>query len=223
MQVSSIGLIEIMERYRKLYLPAVTDILDAEGYTNQWLGKEIKPLRPEMKIVGEAFTVRWEPDPGRQGADAAKEDTNMLEMLTANKAVVVDSGGNDRCGLWGAMSAIRARLKGIAGIVVDGNVRDTAHIVEQGFPVFAKSTSPLDALGHSKIKGGEIPVTINSVIVTPGDIIFGDIDGVVCIPRAIAEDVLKKAEALVANETKIRAELLNGASSTAVREKYGHF
>ena len=147
----------------------------------------------------------------------------MLDALSKNKVAIVDGGGNDICGLWGAMAAISARLKGIEGIVVDGNVRDTLHVLEQGFPVFSKSTSPLDALGHSKIKATEVPIMINGVTIAPGDIIFGDIDGVVCIPRDIAEDVLKKAEDLVATETKVRAELLKGATATDVRLKYGHF
>jgi len=217
-----VDLSDIIKRYQKLYLPAITDVLDKWGYFNQWLGKNIKPLYPKMKVVGEAFTVKWVSDPNRENEDKTL-DTKMLDSLSANKVVVVDCGKDDRSGHWGVLATITAKHKGVTGIVVAGAVRDTGHILEQGLPVFAEYTSPLEAFGRSKIIAIEIPIDIHGVTVNPGDIIFGDIDGVVCIPRKIAMEVLEKAEHLIINEAKIRQELIAGVSATEVRDKYGQF
>lgn len=212
-----------LTRYRKLYLPAVTDILDKMGYTNQWLGKYIKPIGPVTTIAGEAFTVKYSHSLFDSVEDSIEGDTTMLEEIRDNNVIVVDNGGNELTGLWGGMSALIAKKKGAQGLVIDGGVRDTSYIIEQKLPIYARFTSPLDSLGRFKIINTNIPISINNLTINPGDIIMGDYDGVISIPSDIAEEVLFKAEKLVENETNIRNALKSGMSPKTAGKQYGHF
>jgi 4-hydroxy-4-methyl-2-oxoglutarate aldolase len=214
---------DYLRRYRKLYLPAVTDILDKMGYTNQWLGKNIKPIGPVTTIAGEAFTVKYVHSLFNSVEDSIEGDTTMLEKIRDNNVIVVDNGGNELTGLWGGMSALIAKKKGAQGLVIDGAVRDTSYIIEQELPIYARFTSPLDSLGRFKIIDTNVPISINNITINPGDIIMGDYDGVISIPIDIAEEVLFKAEKLVENETNIRNALKSGMSPKEAGKKYGHF
>ncbi len=221
--MKDIGINDLLKRYKKLYLPAVTDVLDKMHYTNQWLGKNIKPIGPVVTIAGEALTVKYAHSLFNAVEDSIEGDTTMLEKIRNNNVIVVDNGGNEMTGLWGGMSALIAKKKGAQGLIIDGGVRDTAYIIEQGLPIYARFTSPLDSLGRFKIVDTNVPIYINNIIIHPGDIIMGDYDGVISIPRDIAQEVLLKVEDLVENEIKIRNALQSGMLPKEAGEKYGHF
>ena len=221
--MKEIDIDNLLKRYKKLYLPAVTDVLDKMGYTNQWLGKNIKSIGPVVTIAGEALTVKYTHSLSNSIEDSIEGDTTMLEKIRNNNVIVVDNGGNEMTGLWGGMSALIAKKKGAQGLVIDGGVRDTAYIIKQGLPIYARFTSPLDSLGRFKIIQTNVPIYINNIIIHPGDIIMGDYDGVLSIPKDIAEEVLLKAEKLVRNEMDIRNALQSGMSPKEAGEKYGHF
>jgi len=215
---------EYLKRYRKLYLPAITDILDEMGYTNQWLGKTIKPIGPVTTIAGEAFTVKYAHSLFSSVDDTMKGNANMLEEIKDNSVIVVDNAGNELTGLWGGISAMIAKKKGAQGLVIDGGVRDTSFIIQQELPIYARFTTPLGALGRFKIVGTNVPIYINNILINPGDIIIGDYDGIIAIPREISEEVLFKTEELVKNEQiKIVNAIKSGMSAKEAGEKYGHF
>jgi len=221
--MKEIDIDNLLKRYKKLYLPAVTDVLDKMGYTNQWLGKNLKPIGPVVTIAGEALTVKYAHSLSNSIEDSIEGDTTMLEKIRNNNVIVVDNGGNEMTGLWGGMSALIAKKRGAEGLVIDGGVRDTSYIIEQGLPIYARFTSPLDSLGRFKIVNTNVPICINNIIIHPGDIIMGDYDGVLSIPRDIAQEVLLKVEDLVENEIKIRNALQSGMLPKEAGEKYGHF
>jgi len=221
--LNNIPVNELITRYEKLYLPAITDVLDELGYTNQWLGKDIKPIGPVVTIAGVAFTVKYSHSLFNTADDSIAGDTSMLEKIEKNNVIVVDNAGNELTGLWGGMSALIAKKRGARGLVVDGGVRDTSYIIKRGLPIYARFTSPLDTLGRFKIVKTNEAININNITVYPGDIILGDHDGVLSIPRDIAEEVLVKAEELVEHEMEIRGALESGVSPKEAGEKYGHF
>lgn len=223
MNKNSFNINEFLNRYKKLYLPAIADVLDKMGYTNQWLGKSIKPIGPVLTFAGIAFTVKYAHSLFNSIEDSIKGDTNMLEKIKLNDVIVVDNGGNELTGLWGGLSALIAKKKGAQGLVIDGGVRDTSYIIKEGLPVYARFTSPLDAIGRFKIVGTNLPIYINNILINPGDVVVGDHDGVIIIPRKISEEVLLKTEKLVKNEIKIRNALKSGMSPIEAGEKYGHF
>jgi len=221
--MKEIGINNLLKRYKKLYLPAVTDVLDKMNYTNQWLGKNIKPIGPVVTIAGEALTVKYAHSLFSNVENSIEGDTSMLEKIRKNNVIVVDNGGNEMTGLWGGMSGLVAKKRGAEGLVVDGGVRDTSYIIEQELPIYARFTSPLDSLGRFKIVNTNVPICINNIIIHPGDIIMGDYDGVISIPRCIAQEVLLEAESLVDNEVKIRDALQSGMLPKDAGKKYGHF
>jgi len=223
MTQTQIPIEDLIRRYEQLYLPAVTDVLDRKGYTNQWLGRQIKPVGPVFRIAGEAFTVKYAHSLLSSEEKAVEADTRMLDEIRRNHVIVVDNAGNQITGLWGGMSALVARQRGVKALVVAGGVRDTSYIIEQGLPIFAEFTSPLDSLGRFKVVATNVPININDVTVYPGDIVVGDMDGIVCVPRAMAEEVLDEAEALVEQEKKIRNALKNGIPPCDVGKEFGHF
>lgn len=164
----------------------------------------VKPLAKGMKICGPAFTVRAQAGDNVMILKAIKE-------ANAGDVIVVDCGRCVESGPFGDLAATECRVKGLGGFVTTGSVRDSAEIIASGFPVFSAAIS---IVGTVKESIGLInhPICAADVLVNPGDIILGDDDGVVVIPLAQAEDILKKSEARVAKEARIMEELLKGHS-----------
>jgi len=168
----------------------------------------IKPLYSGMKACGSAFTVK------SQAGDNLML-LKALDLAQAGDILVVDLGQVSEEGPWGEIMTIQAEVKGIAGLVVDGSVRDSMEIKEHGFPVFCRSVS---VVGTAKDSLGYInhPISCGNTIVNPGDIILADEDGVVVIPLAEAEETLEKSKARVAKEEKQIARIRAGESLFAM-------
>jgi RraA family protein len=159
------------------------------------LDYHIKPInKPGVKLVGSAITVRVRPGDNLMIHKA-------LDLAEAGDVLVVDVQGSPLNGLWGALMTETAMHKGVAGLVIDGGVRDAAAIRELDFPVFARAVI---AAGGDKDGLGEVNITVScgGVPVCPGDIVVGDEDGVVIIPRAEAEIVLERVKVIISNEEK---------------------
>lgn len=168
---------------------------------NQNLPSEIMRLRDEMALCGEAFTVKSVPNVMLEG-----EMTFRAQMLVDFKlegVVVWDTSEDTEASLGGGVMTAAAITKGIRGAVISGGIRDTKQILEQKFPISYKYRTNNGALGRCKITHYHVPVCIGKVTVRPEDIIFGDIDGVICIPREIAYDVPLRAVGIEHNEVDI--------------------
>ena len=179
------------------------------------------PLREEMKVCGIAFTVS-----GCQSLDIRnemEERARMLEAIRAGNVVVWETGRDTVSAQWGEMMTRVSKKQGCRGAVVDGGVRDTNKVLAQDFPVFCRYRSSNGMLGRFRITGWQIPVRIGEVTVFPGDVIFGDIDGVLVIPRRLAYDVLLRAEAIRDSEIRLAAMIDGGMSPTAVVDNGGYF
>jgi regulator of RNase E activity RraA len=204
--VDSAHIISLCERYEKLYVPAVADILDDHGLWNQLLPKEIMPLQLGQKAAGPAFTAK--------GHATTKLDTGLgarvMEGLAPGCIAVWDTTGDTTTGHWGELMSTSAMAKGCRGAVVDGGIRDTDYIRGHGFPVWSRFRSAADAMGRWTIEEAQLPIVIGSVTIRPGDFVFADSDGVVLVPQDLVEDVLAEAERVVASENKIRVALVSG-------------
>lgn len=166
--------------------------------------RSIKPLARGMKICGPAFTVR------------AQAGDNVMILKAMREArpgdvIVVDCGRCPESGPFGELAAAECQTKGLGGFVTTGSVRDTAEIIAMGFPVFSSGVS---IVGTVKESLGLInhPISAGGVIVHPGDIILGDDDGIVVIPREDAADALEKSDARVAKENKTLEKIRAGES-----------
>lgn len=199
-------ILDFSSRYEKLYVPAVADALDKRGLWNQTLSSEIVPLRLEQQIAGPAFTAK--------GYATVEHDTGLgsrvLEDLTPGCVAVWDTSGDRTTGHWGELMSNMALAKGCRGAVVDGGIRDTKYILRADFPVWSRFRSPADANGRWTIVEANAPVMVSGVIISPGDFVVADADGVVIVPVEIVEEVLVEAESVVERENEVRSAVSRG-------------
>jgi regulator of RNase E activity RraA len=215
---------ELCERYRKLYLPAVADALYELGLPEQVLPTYLRPLFPEQRLVGHAFTVEgrgfaaigWE-----AGLVRIRSYLEIFERLEPD-SVLVSVNPNSHVGHFGELTANSARAHGCVGCVLDGNLRDTEGLRDIGFQVFYRDLSPLNAIGRWQMIECQQPVTIGAIAVNPSDIVFGEFDGVLVIPHEHAETVLLKAEEIVGAEVRVRQEVRQGATPLDSLDRHGH-
>jgi regulator of RNase E activity RraA len=219
--MSEINWAEIRERFLKLYVPAVVDVLDEMQMEFQACDSALRPLELGMKIAGPAFTIKGQ----RTGniEDTKRIGAKIIDEFTPGCVVAYDASGDLESGHWGELWSSGAMYKGCVGCVLDGGIRDTAYIMKVKFPIFHRYINPNDARGRFAITERQCEVTIGKVLVKPGDYIFGDYDGSVVIPKDIIIPVLEKAEDIVATENKIRAEVNAGVELGQLYKKYGRF
>lgn len=212
---------ELCDRYEAVTTPMVNDVLREENYLYQVLPHNILPLRDGMKVAGIAFTVK-----GSGNLDIKDEmiqRAQMLEAIPAQSVCVWDTSGDEESAQWGEVMTLASRKRGCRGAVVDGGVRDTDKVLEQNFPVFCKYRTSNGMLGRFRMIGYQLPVMIGHVHILPGDVIFGDTDGVIVIPRAIAYDVLVRAEKIKQNEIGIKNMVNQGMKPSDVVRNGGYF
>ena len=203
----------------KLYTPVVGDILDAMGYRHQFLPQEIRPLREDMKIAGKAMTVLMI-DVFDAQAKPFGYLTEALDQLQENE-IYVATGGARRCAYWGELLTATARTRGAAGAVVNGWHRDTPQVLAQQWPVFSCGCYAQDSSVRTQVAQYRCPIEIGQVTLHDGDLLFGDVDGVVAIPQSVHVAVLEKALEKAAGEKQVRKAIEGGMSATAAFAKFG--
>lgn len=212
---------ELLARYEQLYTGAISDVLREFALLDQALPGHLKPLRPERTVAGLAFTVKSAPNVKITGEMTFR--TKMLGELPGDSIVVWDTSNDEKATLWGGVMTATAAGLGVKGAVIDGGIRDTHQILEKDFPVFYKHRIPNGSLGRCLITHYQIPIKIGDVVIKPGDVVLGDIDGVVVVPRDLAVAVLERAEEIKQNEKKIFSWVAEGQSVNQITEKGGYF
>jgi 4-hydroxy-4-methyl-2-oxoglutarate aldolase len=211
---------EIVGRFSKLYTGAVSDILDKNGYRHQVLPSHIAPFTVANRIAGPAFTIQ-----GHPCADVRTDDTEKrlktLDSTLPGVVTVLASGGSVDCAHWGEIMATAVRQRGCTGAVIDGGLRDLDFLNEMKFPVFAKFRSCATLAGRWEITDSQVAVKIGETVVYPGDFIFGDVDGVLVIPKDITMDILVAAEDVIQRERGMREDLHRGVSVIDAFAKHG--
>lgn len=217
----SIPLNELCERYERLYTGAVNDVLREMCLPDQGLPSSIIPLRDEMVVCGEAFTVKAVKDPTMGGEMEIRVE--MLEELRAGHVVIWNANGDDHASHWGGVMTQAAKARGCRGAIIDGGLRDTKDVLSQDFPIWYRYRTSNGALSHTKIVGYQVPIFVGELIIRPGDILLADIDGAVLIPRKIAVTVLERAEQIERNEGEIKEWVAAGLSAKDIHDKGGYF
>lgn len=212
---------ELLKRFEELYTGAVNDVLREFCLINQTMPNNIIPLREYRTIAGFAFTVKSAPNAKVKGEMEFR--TRMLDELQGNSFVVWDTSKDEKATLWGGVMTAAAQSKGVKAACIDGGVRDTHQILEAEFPVFYKYRTSNGSLGRCLITHYQTVLQIDDVTIRPGDIVLGDIDGVLIVPRDIAYDVLIRAEEIKENEKKIYSWVHAGESIQEITEKGGYF
>ncbi|MDA8310810.1 MAG: RraA family protein [Actinomycetota bacterium] len=211
---------EICARFRDVYVPAVADVLDDRGLWHQVMDN-ILPLATDMKVAGTAFTALGRPE--RSTDRSIRLGAKMIDQMSQGEVAVFDCSDDRTVGHWGELLTNGALARGAVGAVIDGGVRDTATVLNMGFPVFNRFRSARDARGRWNVVDMQIPIVCGGVLVRPGDYIVGDADGVVVVPHEIAAEVLVDAEKTVAVESEIRARVRAGEKVGDLYMSYERF
>jgi 4-hydroxy-4-methyl-2-oxoglutarate aldolase len=215
----------IRQRYLRIDTATVADVLDTMGLFDQGLAPGFAPYPADAgKMAGWAYTICGEMRPYAGGGDPDK--MKAVDGIRAGELSVWSGAGEGVC-FFGELIALGMKVRGCAGALVDGGIRDIHWIAQQKFPVYARYRTPVQSIGRWKVTGWQVPVylpgaTAKRVVVNSGDFVFADVDGAIVVPADLAEKVLAEAERLTATEIKIRAELDAGATLEQVLAKYGH-
>lgn len=189
----------VLDRYRHVTTAMVSDALFRLGTKRGTMDAGIKPVVPDVQLVGPAFTVKTYPGATHGSGLALKE-------AAPGDVIVIDGEGFDRSILWGGIFSAQAVKKGIAGTVIDGAVRDIDDVRELRYPLFARHVCPRAGSFDQQAEAG-IPITCGGTTVNPGDLVRGDNMGVVVVPQDGIEETLAKAEEIRAKEERILADL----------------
>ncbi|MEA2525305.1 MAG: 4-hydroxy-4-methyl-2-oxoglutarate aldolase [Thermomicrobiales bacterium] len=211
-------LIAIMRE--KLYVSVVSDVLDHQGLLDQAMSARLRPIAPTMRVVGRAHTVLTA-DIYERPAEPYRLEIAAVDALKPDDVMVGCTNGSERTCFWGELLSTAATARGAAGCVIDGHTRDALRIVEMGFPVFCTGFRPVDSSSRAIVIDYGVPVLCGGVIVHPGDIIFGDFDGIVVIPKDRLAETVEKALAKVEGENHSRDMLQQGYKLRDVYDKFG--
>jgi len=212
----------------ELFTCVVGDVMDKIDLQRQFLPPQIQPLRQDMVVIGRAMPVLSVDVFVERIACSANKLMDkpfglMLEALDdlQRNEVYVNTGSSPRNALWGELMSTRARKLGSRGAVLNGYVRDTRPILEMGFPTFGFGSYGQDSAPRYKVVDFRVPVEIGAVRVRPGDILFGDIDGVLAVPAEAEEVVFTRALEKVRGEKLVRKAIEAGATAVEAFAKYG--
>lgn len=212
---------------RELFVAAVGDVLDKLGYLHQFLDPRLKPIDPSMVIIGRAMPVLEadyfvERQPGNNPL-TDKPFGMLFEALDdlRRDEVYVCAGSTRPYALWGGLMSTRARHCGAAGAVVHGFHRDTSEILALGFPVASFGSFAQDQGPRGKVLDWRVPIDIDGIRVSPGDVIYGDRDGVLVVPADIVEEAFAAALEKVRGEQKVLTALQNGMPAAEAFRVFG--
>jgi 4-hydroxy-4-methyl-2-oxoglutarate aldolase len=207
---------------RSLYAAVLSDVLDGLGYRHQVLPPWVRPLDERVVLCGRARTGLYRDvyhvPPGHNPYEL---EIALVDDLRPGDVPVLGCGRSGRIAPWGELLSTASMARRAHGCVTDGLVRDTKAIRELEFPVFHGGIGPLDSKGRGEVCAIDVPIECAGVSVNPGDLVFGDADGVVVVPQPIVVQTVKQALAKVEGEDRTRAELKQGARLADVFKKYG--
>jgi len=204
-----------LERAARLDTATLSDALDRHGLNGQCY--RIKPRSPQFRMTGRAWTLLYGPAASPPGSVG-----DYIDDVPAGSVIVLDNGGRDNATVWGDILTEVAHRKGIAGTVIDGINRDVALCLELNYPVFSRESWMRTGKDRVQVEATGVPVNIGDVRVCPGDLVRGDADGVLVIPRQHEEQVLKSAEEIETAENAIRAAVRGGMSLVEARKHHAY-
>jgi 4-hydroxy-4-methyl-2-oxoglutarate aldolase len=206
----------------KLFTSVLSDTLDGLGYRNQAMRPAIRPLDESKTLVGRARTGFYmevfhiAPDENPYDLEI-----RLIDDLKPGEVAVLGCGAAQTIAPWGELLSTACIARGAAGCITDGLVRDIRAIRKLGFPVFHGGIGPLDSKGRGKVMAIDVPIACGGVHVAPGDLLFGDADGVICVPQAIEEKAIAAALQKVEGEDRTREALARGEKLAQVFARYG--
>jgi 4-hydroxy-4-methyl-2-oxoglutarate aldolase len=210
------------QRLAQCYTGVVHDVMRAMGLRDFTLPAELRPLFPERRLAGPAFTIDGRVDANADPHETLLAWTGLLSKAKAGHIWV--SQPNDRVvAHMGELSAETLKNKGVLGCIADGFVRDVDFLIGMGFQTWSRGFTPRDIVGYWLPRAVEVDIRIGDVVIAPGDYMLGDRDGLLRVPKAIAGEVIEKAEAAITTENKVRTAILAGVDPQQAYLQFGKF
>ena len=208
------------EKLEKCYSAVIMDVMDKMNVRVQCMDPSIRPLVPSMKTWGEAVTAYFE-TVTEVPEKPFQMEMEIIDDLREGQVLVSQCNTSELSAAWGGLLSNAAIGRKARGVITDGGVRDYNEVVKLNFPTFCKGLTPYDSLGRMDVVDRDITIVCGDIRVSPGDLVYADVDGVVVVPGEIADEVVNKAWEKVQGENKVREELRSGASVVETFEKYG--
>ncbi len=213
---------ETADRLAACYTGVVHDVMRAMGLKDFTLPAELRPILPEKRIAGPAFTIEGLTDASAAAHDTLLAWTGLLSKAPRGSIWVCQP--NDRIvAHMGELSAETLKNKGVRGCIVDGYIRDVDFLLEIGFQAWSRGFTPRDIVSWWLPKATEVPITIGDVEIRSGDYMVADRDGAIRVPAAIVEAVIEKAEVAIGTENLVRKAILEGVDPQEAYLRYGKF
>ncbi len=214
---------EKLARIREtMFTALLSDCLDQVGLRDQAMPSRIRPLDEASIMVGRARTGAYmEVYHVEDGVNPYELEMDLIDSLLPDEVPVFACSNPARVAPWGELLSTAAQVRGAAGAVMDGCVRDIKAIRAMGFPVFHGGIAPLDSKGRARVMAIDVPIECAGVAVAPGDLVVGDADGLVVVPRAAEEEVLRRAAEKLLGERDTLKELREGKTLREVFDRYG--
>jgi 4-hydroxy-4-methyl-2-oxoglutarate aldolase len=206
---------DVVKRFKALSTSTISDALDKSGFAGGCLG--IRPIVAGAKMAGCAYTIRYVPNGAVKGTVG-----DYIEDVLPGDVIVLDNNGRTDCTVWGDILTVTAKMKGIAGTVIDGVCRDVAIILEEKYPIFSRGGFMMTGKDRVMVEATQVIVSIGKVQVKPGDILVGDDSGVVVVPQEVAEKILVAAEAIEEAEGRIIKAVQSGLTLKEARVQMGY-
>jgi 4-hydroxy-4-methyl-2-oxoglutarate aldolase len=212
-----------LDELRKvLFTSVLSDCLDSVGLMEQALPSRIRPLDDGLVMIGRARTAAFmEVYHHEPGSNPYELEIALIDSLKSGEIPVFACSNPARVAPWGELLSTAAKARGAAGALMDGCTRDVKAIRAMNFPVFHGGIAPLDSKGRGRIMEIDVPIRCGGVKVSPGDLVFGDADGVVVIPQAAEAEVLNLALEKVKGEKNTLDDLRRGDKLADVYARYG--
>ncbi|MDX3904944.1 MAG: RraA family protein [Pigmentiphaga sp.] len=204
-----------VERAARLDTATLSDALDRLGIAGQCHG--IKPRTPDFRLAGRAFTILYGPasnPPGTVG--------DFIDDVPEGQVIVLDNGGREDCTVWGDILTEIAHRRGLGGTVIDGICRDVSLCMQLGYPVFSRGHWMRTGKDRVQVEASNVPVNIGNARVAPGDLLRGDADGLIVVPRTHEDAVLDAAEEIAMVEDRIREAARGGMRLDEARRNFGY-
>jgi len=205
-----------MESLSKLSTTTVSDALDRLGIAGQCLG--IKPLDHRFRLCGRAFTMRMLPVAVEAGTVG-----DYIDDVPPGSIIVIDNAGRADMTVWGDILTLVAAKRGIGGTVIDGMCRDVRKSLELRYPLFSRGWSMRTGKDRVQLDALNVTVSIGGASVSSGDLLLGDADGVVVVPKEKEDEVLAHAKAIDEAESRIRDAVEGGMRLDEARRKFKYF
>ncbi len=213
---------DLVDRLAETYTGVIHDVMRAMGLRAFTLPPEIRPLNPDQVLAGVVATVSGKVDSSADPHQTLLGWTGLLSKARAD-TVLICQPNDSTVAHMGELSAETLKRKGVRGYVADGGCRDVDFILKLGFPVWCRYLTPRDIVGYWLPDTFDQPIRIGEVTIHAGDLVLGDRDGMVILPKARAEEIVSAAETAIGTENLVRKAILEGVDPQEAYLKYGKF